>query len=86
MALDRELAEVARYVCAAPARRSPNTSSEATDGKFQIQTFAAGEIVPGLQVLDAVQNGTVEMRPHARNTTTSARTRPGRCSAPCRSA
>ena len=35
--------------------------SEATDGKFQIQTFAAGEIVPALQVLDAVQNGTVEM-------------------------
>ena len=35
--------------------------SEATDNKFQIQTFAAGEIVPGLQVLDAVQNGTVEM-------------------------
>jgi len=35
--------------------------SEATDGRFQIQTFAAGEIVPGLQVLDAVQNGTVEL-------------------------
>jgi len=35
--------------------------SEATDNKFQIQTFAAGEIVPGLQVLDAVQNGTVEL-------------------------
>jgi TRAP-type mannitol/chloroaromatic compound transport system substrate-binding protein len=35
--------------------------SQATDGKFQIQTFAAGEIVPALQVLDAVQNGTVEM-------------------------
>src|SRR5262244_425848 len=35
--------------------------SEATDGKFQIQSFAAGEIVPALQVLDAVQNGTVEM-------------------------
>jgi TRAP-type mannitol/chloroaromatic compound transport system substrate-binding protein len=34
---------------------------EATDNKFQIQTFAAGEIVPGLQVLDAVQNGTIEM-------------------------
>ena len=34
--------------------------SEATDGKFQVQNFAAGEIVPGLQVLDAVQNGTVE--------------------------
>src|SRR6266545_665089 len=35
--------------------------AEATDNKFQIQTFAAGEIVPALQVLDAVQNGTVEM-------------------------
>ncbi|MDP1581899.1 MAG: TRAP transporter substrate-binding protein [Bradyrhizobium sp.] len=34
--------------------------AEATDNKFQIQLFAAGEIVPGLQVLDAVQNGTVE--------------------------
>jgi TRAP-type mannitol/chloroaromatic compound transport system substrate-binding protein len=35
--------------------------AEATDNKFQIQAFAGGEIVPGLQVLDAVQNGTVEM-------------------------
>jgi TRAP-type mannitol/chloroaromatic compound transport system substrate-binding protein len=34
--------------------------AELTDNKFQIQTFAAGEIVPGLQVLDAVQNATVE--------------------------
>src|SRR5712664_1579683 len=34
--------------------------SEATDGKFQISTFAAGEIVPGLQALDAVGAGTVE--------------------------
>jgi TRAP-type mannitol/chloroaromatic compound transport system substrate-binding protein len=33
---------------------------EATDGKFQIQTFSAGEIVPGLQALDAVTSGTVE--------------------------
>ena len=33
---------------------------ELTDGKFALQTFAAGEIVPGLQVLDAVANGTVE--------------------------
>src|SRR5258706_5491014 len=32
----------------------------ATGGKFQIQVFAAGEIVPGLQVLDAVQNGSVQ--------------------------
>jgi TRAP-type mannitol/chloroaromatic compound transport system substrate-binding protein len=35
--------------------------AEITDNRFQIQTFAAGEIVPGLQVLDAVQNGAVEM-------------------------
>ncbi|MGE7367616.1 TRAP transporter substrate-binding protein [Neorhizobium sp. NPDC001467] len=35
--------------------------AEATDGKFTIQPFAAGEIVPGLQALDAVTNGTVEM-------------------------
>jgi TRAP-type mannitol/chloroaromatic compound transport system substrate-binding protein len=34
--------------------------AEITDQKFQIQVFAAGEIVPGLQVLDAVQDGTVE--------------------------
>src|ERR1044072_8410046 len=35
--------------------------AEATDNKFQIQVFAAGEIVPGLQALDAVSAGTVEM-------------------------
>ena len=35
--------------------------AEATDGKLQIQTFAAGEIVPGLQALDAVSAGNVEM-------------------------
>src|SRR5215510_10157097 len=34
---------------------------EATDSKFQIQPFAAGEIVPALAVADAVQNRTVEM-------------------------
>jgi TRAP-type mannitol/chloroaromatic compound transport system substrate-binding protein len=35
--------------------------AEATDNRFQIQVFAGGEIVPGLQALDAVSNGTVEM-------------------------
>ena len=35
--------------------------AEATDNKFQIQVFAAGEIVPALQAADAVSNGTVEM-------------------------
>jgi TRAP-type mannitol/chloroaromatic compound transport system substrate-binding protein len=35
--------------------------SELTEGRFVIQQFAAGELVPGLQALDAVSNGTVEM-------------------------
>ncbi len=34
--------------------------SEATDGRFQIQTFPAGELVPGLQAMDAVSSGAVE--------------------------
>lgn len=33
---------------------------EATDGKFNIQTFLPGELVPPLQALDAAQDGTVE--------------------------
>ena len=32
----------------------------ASGGKFQIQVFAAGEIVPAFSTVDAVQNGTVE--------------------------
>lgn len=35
--------------------------SEATDGKFQIDVFAAGELVPGLQAADAAAEGTVDM-------------------------
>jgi TRAP-type mannitol/chloroaromatic compound transport system substrate-binding protein len=35
--------------------------AEATGGKFQIQVFAGGEIVPGPAVFDAVKDGTVEM-------------------------
>jgi TRAP-type mannitol/chloroaromatic compound transport system substrate-binding protein len=35
--------------------------SDATDGNFTIEVFAPGELVPGLQAFDAVQNGTVEM-------------------------
>ena len=35
--------------------------SKATDGQFEIQVFAAGEIVPPLQVADAVSDDTVEM-------------------------
>ena len=36
------------------------TVGEMTDGKFELVPFGAGEIVPGLQVLDAVANATVE--------------------------
>jgi hypothetical protein len=35
--------------------------SESTNGKFNVRLFPAGEIVPPLQVLDAVQKNTVEM-------------------------
>jgi TRAP-type mannitol/chloroaromatic compound transport system substrate-binding protein len=42
-------AEVVSKACAA-----------ATGGRFDIQVFASGEVVPGLQVADAVQNGTVQ--------------------------
>jgi len=42
------------------AETAAKALAEATGGRFQIQVFAGGEIVPGLQVADAVQNGTVE--------------------------
>src|SRR5262245_59683437 len=35
--------------------------AEMTDNQFQIPVFAAGEVVPALQALDATTNGTVEM-------------------------
>ncbi|UXN75325.1 TRAP transporter substrate-binding protein [Devosia sp. A8/3-2] len=35
--------------------------SKITDGKFQIQVFRAGELVPGPQAIDAVQANTVEI-------------------------
>jgi TRAP-type mannitol/chloroaromatic compound transport system substrate-binding protein len=35
--------------------------AEATDNRFQIQVFAAGEIAPGSQALDAVASGVVDM-------------------------
>ncbi len=34
--------------------------AEITDNRFVVQSFAAGEIVPGLQAMDAVSSGTVE--------------------------
>src|SRR6185503_372732 len=41
------------------AQTIARVTSEMTDGKFQLTLFGAGEIVPGLQVLDAVANNTV---------------------------
>jgi TRAP-type mannitol/chloroaromatic compound transport system substrate-binding protein len=35
--------------------------SALTDGKFNIRVFPGGELVPALQVMDAVQAGTIEM-------------------------
>src|SRR5688572_26249734 len=35
--------------------------AEGSDNRFQIQVFAGGEIVPGLQAADAVSSGSVEM-------------------------
>ena len=32
-----------------------------TDGRFRIRAYPAGELVPGLQVMDAVQQGTVQV-------------------------
>jgi len=43
------------------AERFIKRVAELTGGRFQIRQFAAGEVVPGLQVMDAVQAGTVEM-------------------------
>jgi TRAP-type mannitol/chloroaromatic compound transport system substrate-binding protein len=44
-----------------PAELITRRVAEITDNRFQIRVFAAGEVVPALQVLDAVQSGTVEM-------------------------
>ena len=59
MASDLELPEIARHHLRCPA--FAKAVVEATDNKFQIQVFAAGEIVPGLAAADAIQTGTVEM-------------------------
>ncbi|WP_022729375.1 TRAP transporter substrate-binding protein [Fodinicurvata sediminis] len=42
------------------AERMAQRVSEATDGNFDIRVFAAGELVPAFEVLDAVSNDTVE--------------------------
>ncbi len=42
------------------AQTMANFVRESTDGNFDIQVFAAGELVPGLQAADATSAGTVE--------------------------
>jgi TRAP-type mannitol/chloroaromatic compound transport system substrate-binding protein len=42
------------------AQTMANYVKESTDGNFDIQVFAAGELVPGLQAADAAAAGTVE--------------------------
>ena len=84
MAPDRRAFRNRSTPCGAPRRFSPNTVAEATDNKFQIQVFAAGEIVPGLA---GARRGAERHRRDAatpRPTTTSARIRPSRwiCAVP----
>ncbi|MCB8822918.1 TRAP transporter substrate-binding protein [Microvirga rosea] len=43
------------------ARRIAERINAMSDGRLQVNLFAAGEIVPPFAVLDAVSNGTVEM-------------------------
>ena len=42
------------------AERVADEVSRMTDGRFTIRVYPAGELVPGLQVMDAVQQGTVQ--------------------------
>ena len=56
-----ELAEVARHALWRLRVFLPSASPRSPTTNSRFRSFAAGEIVPGLQVLDAVQNGTVEM-------------------------
>ena len=61
LAADVELTRSRSIQSLARAEVFAKAVAEATDNKFQIQVFAAGEIVPGLQAADAVTSGSVEM-------------------------
>ena len=43
------------------AERIGEITSALTGGRFRIRAYPAGELVPGLQVMDAVQQGTVQV-------------------------
>ena len=65
---------------------SPSTSREMTDNKFQIQVFAAGEIVPGAAGRSTRCRTAPSRWATPPPTTTSARIRPSRFVRACRSA
>ena len=46
------------------ADRLAKRITDATDGRLTIKVFAAGELVPALQVWDAVSSGTADMGPY----------------------
>jgi TRAP-type mannitol/chloroaromatic compound transport system substrate-binding protein len=43
------------------AQRLSQYVENLTEGRFQVRVYPAGELVPGLQVMDAVQQGTVQL-------------------------
>ena len=78
MAHAGELAEVARYALRRLRILSAKRVAEVTDNKFQIQVFAAGEIVPGLAGRSTRCRTAPSRSATPPPTTTSARTRPSR--------
>lgn len=43
------------------AEQLASALEQMSDGQFKLRTYPAGELVPGLQVMDAVQQGTVQI-------------------------
>ena len=43
------------------AERLAQRITQMSEGRLTVRVFAAGELVPGLQTFEAVQNGTAEM-------------------------
>jgi TRAP-type mannitol/chloroaromatic compound transport system substrate-binding protein len=60
VAANIELSKVTGHAVRCKRNDCEKYVAEATDNQFQIQPFAAGEIVPALQAMDAVTSGTVE--------------------------
>jgi len=58
--LTTSLSEVARHAATAEPEIFAKAVADATDRRFQIQVFAAGEIAPPFSAADVVETGTVE--------------------------